>query len=154
YTRSHILQQAFKFLGERYGWGHSYNARDCTGMVSEVYKTTGLLMPRNSGQQGLSPIGENIYFTPEESDKVKLKAIESASAGDLFYSSGHVMMYLGMLNDEAYVIHDLSGSGWLNEAGEFEQGVLNGVSVTPLTRVFKSPEQTYFEKMYAIKKYR
>ncbi|MGB5488273.1 MAG: SH3 domain-containing protein, partial [Lysobacterales bacterium] len=39
FTRENIIRQAFKFLGERYGWGHSYNARDCTGFVMEVYKT-------------------------------------------------------------------------------------------------------------------
>ena len=27
-TRANLIRQSFKFLGERYGWGHSYNARD------------------------------------------------------------------------------------------------------------------------------
>ncbi|MGB5344966.1 MAG: SH3 domain-containing protein, partial [Woeseia sp.] len=38
YTRANILRQIFKFQGERYGWGHSFNARDCTGLVIEVYR--------------------------------------------------------------------------------------------------------------------
>ncbi|HZD52671.1 MAG TPA: SH3 domain-containing protein, partial [Woeseiaceae bacterium] len=36
-TRANIIRQGFRFLGERYGWGHSYGARDCSGFVSEVY---------------------------------------------------------------------------------------------------------------------
>jgi hypothetical protein len=33
-TRANIIRQAFKFLGERYGWGQSYEARDSSGFVS------------------------------------------------------------------------------------------------------------------------
>src|SRR3546814_19235257 len=35
-THANLIRQAFKFLGERYGWGHSYGTRDCSGFVSEV----------------------------------------------------------------------------------------------------------------------
>jgi len=38
-----LLQQAFKFLGERYGWGHDYDTRDCSGFVSEIYRSFGVL---------------------------------------------------------------------------------------------------------------
>lgn len=154
YTRKTIIKQTFKFLGERYGWGHSYNARDCTGLVSEVYKTVGIYLPRNSGQQGRSPIGENIHFSPDATAEEKLKALASASAGDLLYSSGHVMMYLATENNQPYVIHDLSGSGWKDEDGKYHKGVFNGVSVTPLLSTHMSPEFTYFDKMYSIKKVR
>jgi len=154
YTRKNIVEQAFKFLGERYGWGHSYNARDCTGLVSEVYKTFGIYLPRNSGQQGQSPIGESTHFAPATGASEKLDILASADVGDLLYSKGHVMMYLGAEDDEPYVIHDLSGSGWAGEDGEFQEGVLNGVSVTPLTPLHSSPETTYFEEMYALKKIR
>ncbi|MGH8025800.1 MAG: SH3 domain-containing protein, partial [Pseudoxanthomonas sp.] len=41
-TRANLIRQAFKFLGERYGWGHSYNGRDCSGFVSEVYRSMGV----------------------------------------------------------------------------------------------------------------
>jgi len=35
-TQANLLRQAFKFLGERYGWGHAYNGRDCSGFGSDV----------------------------------------------------------------------------------------------------------------------
>src|SRR3546814_16455484 len=41
-THANLIRQAFKFLGERYGWGHSYGTRDCSGFVSEVYRSFGL----------------------------------------------------------------------------------------------------------------
>ncbi|MES1154145.1 MAG: SH3 domain-containing protein, partial [Rhodanobacter sp.] len=45
-TPANIIRQAFKFLGERYGWGHSYDGRDCSGFVSDVYRSMGVQMPR------------------------------------------------------------------------------------------------------------
>ena len=154
YTSRNVIEQAFKFLGERYGWGHSYNARDCTGLVSEVYKTFGIYLPRNSGQQGHSPIGESIRFTPETSEKEKLDAILAADVGDLLFSSGHVMLYLGTDGGMPYVIHDLSGYGWVDDDGKVKEGVLNGVSVTPLLPIHSSRDATYFEEIYAVKKIR
>jgi cell wall-associated NlpC family hydrolase len=50
-TRANVIRQAFKFLGERYGWGHSFNARDCSGFTNDVYRSFGILMPPNSGAQ-------------------------------------------------------------------------------------------------------
>lgn len=154
YTRRNIIQQAFKFLGERYGWGHSYNSRDCTGLVSEVYKTVGIFLPRNSAQQANSPIGENVRFSADETADEKLQALAAADVGDLIYSTGHVMLYLGTVDNQPYVIHDSSGSGWMDEDGKSSEGVLNGVSVTPLNPMSMSQECTYVEKMYSIKKIR
>ena len=154
YTRRNVLKQAFKFLGERYGWGHSFNARDCTGLVLEVHKTFGFRLPRNSGQQGQSEIGENLFFPPGASAEDKMRALAKAEVGDLLYSDGHVMLYIGTYDGEHYVIHDLSGAGWIDDDGEFHEGVLNGVSVTPLTRIHSSPEETYFDQMYSIKRLR
>jgi hypothetical protein len=54
-TRANLIRQAFKFLGERYGWGHSYDARDCSGFVSEVYRSMGVQLPRNTRDQAVSP---------------------------------------------------------------------------------------------------
>ncbi|MEJ2257630.1 MAG: SH3 domain-containing protein [Woeseiaceae bacterium] len=154
YTRRNVLHQAFKFLGERYGWGHSYNARDCTGLVLEVFKTFGFVLPRNSKQQGYSEIGENVRFPIDAPAEEKLDALSTADVGDLLYSTGHVMLYLGRVDDEHYVIHDLTGSGWTDEQGNFREGAMNSVSVTPLRKIHSSPDTTYFDQLYAIKRLR
>mgnify|MGYP001816543843 FL=1 len=154
YTRRNVLHQAFKFLGERYGWGHSYNARDCTGLVLEVFKTFGFVLPRNSLQQGHSDIGDNVRFPIDAPAEEKLAALAGADVGDLLYSTGHVMLYLGCIDDEYYVIHDLTGSGWADDEGNFQEGAINSVSVTPLRKIHASPEETYFDQLYAIKRLR
>ena len=153
-TRRNVLVQAFKFLGERYGWGHSHNARDCTGLVSEVYKTFGIHLPRNSSQQGRSQIGESIEFSDETDPAEKFAAILAADVGDLIYSTGHVMIYLGAVDGSPFVLHDLSGYGWVGDDGAVREGALNGVSVTPLMTTHASRDATYFDQTYAIKKIR
>jgi len=54
-TRAYLLRQAFKFLGERYGWGHDYGTPDCSGFVAEVYRSVGVELPRKPGHQPGNP---------------------------------------------------------------------------------------------------
>lgn len=154
FSRENIIRQSFKFLGERYGWGHSYNARDCTGLVLEVFRSMGIKLPRNSSQQGSSPIGETVALADGDSAERRLEALRGAEVGDLVYSPGHVMIFLGFDHGEPWVIHDMSGSGWVDDAGEPIEGIMNGVAVTSLLSTEMSPGLTYFENMYAIKKIR
>nr|WP_226704265.1 NlpC/P60 family protein [Microbulbifer elongatus] len=150
YRPSLVLQQAFKFLGERYGWGHDYNGRDCTGFVGEVYKSFGILMPRNSGQQGKSDFAPTKRFAPED-HAARAEAIASLQVGDLIYIPGHVMMYIGEVDGEPYVIHDVTGLSYYQSDESLYRGTLSGVSVTPLSPMRLSKDKSYIDGIYAIK---
>ncbi|HEY5807579.1 MAG TPA: SH3 domain-containing protein, partial [Povalibacter sp.] len=80
-TQANVLRQGFKFLGERYGWGHSYNARDCSGFVSEVYRSFGVQLPRNTRDQGVSPALNRITFTEEDSHEARLAVLQQLQVG-------------------------------------------------------------------------
>ena len=148
---THPHQQAFKFLGEPYGWGHSLNARDCSGMILEVFKSVGIRLPRNSAQQGGSPIGRTVRFAADTTAGDKLAALAAARPGDLLYADGHVMMFLGCEDGEAWVIHDTSNTGGLDGRAGQVAGGSKGVLVTPLTPAPAPGGETYFETLYAIK---
>lgn len=152
YTPENIIAQAFKFLGERYGWGHDYNGRDCTGFVGEIYKTFGILMPRNSGQQGKGEYGTNFRFDKNSDTATKLAVINNMQIGDLIYIPGHVMMYLGNENEQPFVIHDVKGLAYWAPDGTFYNGVLNAVSVTPLIKLHLNESTTYVDRIYNIKR--
>ncbi|MEM5552861.1 SH3 domain-containing protein [Pseudoalteromonas neustonica] len=154
YTQQNLIKQGFKFLGERYGWGHDYNGRDCTGFVGEIYKSFGLLMPRNSGQQGRGEYGINQRFDGADAEQVKLDAVKKMQVGDLIYIPGHVMMYLGEQDGQPYVIHDVKGLGYNKADGRFYSSALNGVSVTPLLPLRLSPQKSYLDRTYNIKRIR
>jgi cell wall-associated NlpC family hydrolase len=131
-TQANLLRQSFKFLGERYGWGHDYQGRDCSGFVAEVYRSLGVELPRNTGDQSRSPVLANRSdFGPGDGREARVRALASVRAGDLLYIPGHLMMALGHVDGELYVIHDIQGGSWLDARGELQRMHLNGVSVTP-----------------------
>src|SRR5690606_7787422 len=74
-TRANLITQAFKFLGERYGWGHSYNARDCSGFVSEIYRSMGVQLPRNTSAQSVSPAFQRIHFEADDGRDKRMAAV-------------------------------------------------------------------------------
>jgi hypothetical protein len=132
-SRANLLRQGFKFLGERYGWGHSYNARDCSGFVSDVYRSFGVELPRNTRDQAVTPALDRITFTAADDHARRLAVLRTVQIGDLIYIPGHVMMVIGHENRMPYVIHDTTGISYLDGTGQVARLVLNGVSVTPLT---------------------
>jgi len=154
FTRENIIRQAFKFLGERYGWGHSNNARDCTGFVMEIYKSFGIYMPRNTGQQGAAEIGENTRFSEHSTPEEKLLALGNMDVGDLIYVPGHVLMYIGDVDGEPYVIHDVWLFRYTDDNGDYYEGTLNSVAVTPLIPLYGTKDSTYIDLMYNIKRLR
>ncbi len=150
YTADNVIRQAFKFLGERYGWGHDYGGRDCTGFVGEVYKSFGLLMPRNTGQQASSPAIPGHNFEPGQRGEIR-SALASLRVGDLIYVPGHVVMYLGEVEGKPYVIHDKTILEYTTDSGEVYTGILSGVSVTPLEPLRADADNEFIPSITAIR---
>ena len=153
-TRANLIRQAFKFLGERYGWGHSYDTRDCSGFVSEVYRSFGVLLPRNTRDQGVSPALNRLSFDAADSRDKRMDAVADLQVGDLVYIPGHVMMVIGHDNGMPYVIHDTNGGSWLGSDGKLVSGHLNGVSVTPLPPLRFNATQGYVDRITNIQRIR
>jgi cell wall-associated NlpC family hydrolase len=149
-TQANIIRQAFKFLGERYGWGHLYNGRDCSGFVSDVYRSMGVQMPRNTGDQAVSPALQHRLFTAKDSHETRMKAIADAQIGDLIYIPGHVMMFLGRVNGEPYVIQDVGGTVFLDATGKKRWTKTNEVSVTPLLPLLIDEKLSYVDAMTSL----
>jgi cell wall-associated NlpC family hydrolase len=143
-TQANILRQAFKFLGERYGWGHSYNGRDCSGFVSDVYASMGVQMPRNTGDQSKSPAFERTALKDAKA-AARRKAVDALQVGDLIYIPGHVMMMIGRVDGHPYVIHDTNGGSLAGPKGVKYSLHLNGVSVTPLEPLRWDDRSSYID---------
>ena len=114
-----IVDQATNFLGEPYSWGGRKGV-DCSLLVREVFATTGVILPRNSAQQG--NIGE-ILWTPDSKETLYEALIEAPPGRTLLFLQGHVMIYLGRKDGEFKVIHSLHT--WQGQE-------INGVVITPL----------------------
>ena len=149
-THANIVRQAFKFLGERYGWGHDYNARDCSGFVSEVYASMGVLMPRNTRDQSKSPTLHKTLFDDTSTREQREATVKDLQAGDLVYIPGHVMMVIGWIGDQPYVIHDTNGGTMRAADGKLRSLHLNGVSVTPLLPLMYDESHRYVDRMTSV----
>jgi hypothetical protein len=149
-TRANVLRQAFKFLGERYGWGHSHNGRDCSGFVSDVYSSMGVRMPRNTRDQSVSAGLDHRSFGAGDDRQTRLAAARALEVGDLVYIPGHVMMTIGSIDGVPYVIHDTTGLSYRGHDGARVHVDLDEVSVSPLTPLLFNDTQTYIDRMTSI----
>jgi cell wall-associated NlpC family hydrolase len=132
-TRANTIAQAFKFLGERYGWGDDYGTRDCSGFVSAVFASMGVALPRNTGDQARNPVDTRLHLDAGTSAEARLAAVDALDAGDLVYIPGHVMVVIGRIGRVPYVIHDIHEGRFVDANGTLQSLHLNGVVVTPLT---------------------
>lgn len=109
YTRKNIIRQAFKMLGEEYGWGGREGLRDCSLFIKDLFATVGLNLPRNSRQQGAT--GDvKAHRAEARSYREIAKALKSADPGiTLLTLNGHVMLHIGDLKGKPYVIHQIFG---------------------------------------------
>lgn len=153
-TPRNLIQQGFKFLGERYGWGHSYNARDCSGFVSEIYRSMGVQLPRNTSDQAVSPALNRIAFNEKDSHAKRMAIVRELQVGDLVYIPGHVMMVIGNLDGEPYVIHDTTGLSFAGSDGQTVRAKTNGVTVSPLTPLLFNGKQTFVDRITNIQRIR
>ncbi len=149
-TRANLLRQAFKLLGERYGWGHAYDARDCSGFVSDVYRSMGVLMPRDTSAQAVSPALSHTAFGAADDRAARLRAVAALEVGDLVYIPGHVMMVIGRIDGQPWVIHDTTGISYRGPDGAMRRVKLNAVSVTPLLPLMFNDRESYVERMTSI----
>jgi len=153
-TPRNLIQQGFKFLGERYGWGHSYNARDCSGFVSEIYRSMGVQLPRNTSDQAVSPALNRIAFDEKDSHAKRMAIVRELQVGDLVYIPGHVMMVIGNLDGEPYVIHDTTGLSFAGSDGQTVRAKTNGVTVSPLTPLLFNGKLTFVDRITNIQRIR
>ena len=154
-TEANIIRQSFKFLGERYGWGHSYNARDCSGFVSEIYRSFGVLIPRNTSRQSITPVLNRLAFSGADDHDARVQALAEARVGDLIYIPGHVMMMIGHVDGEPFVIHDTAGMSWLPDPeGELVRLGLSGVVVTPVLPMMSNATTPTTDRITSIQRIR
>ena len=114
YTLENLLQQVFKLLGHRYGWGGTAEGWDCSSICQDAYRTVGLFLPRNSGNQRQIPGWRNV----EHSDiATKYDILTNFLPGAMLELQGHQTMYIGTFEGEAYVIH--ATHGVYDQKGDF-----------------------------------
>lgn len=124
YTSANVIKQAFKSLGNRYGWGGMLDSQDCSSYVREVYRCFGFELPRNTTWQAQMPV--DVTDISGMTDDEKKAVLDDAPAGAILIWSGHEMIYLGERDGLYYTINDVSS---LVSPAEPENGVIRPRSV-------------------------
>ncbi|HDP78697.1 MAG TPA: cell wall hydrolase [Mesotoga infera] len=138
-TGREILNQAFKMLGERYGWGGLYNRRDCSRFVQDIFAVFGLVLPRDAWAQETLGSKDRILFEGSlEERKIQLRSLRP---GNPLYMPGHTLIYLGQDNGRFFAIHD--GAGYKDSKGK--RISVHGVFVVDLSLRTMNSDKSYLE---------
>jgi hypothetical protein len=153
YNKKTILNQAFKFLGERYGWGGMFEGRDCSGFILDIYRSMGVMLPRNTGEQSKINLAKTYNMPNEMSLNERKVLMDSIDVGSELYMPGHVMLYIGEYNGEHYMIHDFSGFYKKGDDGKYKYLKSRQVMVTPVTIASDENGKTYLEDLTIVKNF-
>ena len=106
-SENNLIRQAFRFLGEDYGWGGLNNGVDCSAFVQDVYRSVGIELPRDANIQ--EKVMTNSISLKNMNHEQRVAIVKKSKPGSLLFSPGHVMMYIGNdTNGEPLIIHAAS----------------------------------------------
>ena len=109
YNKKNLLNQTYKYLNTKYSWGGKDFGIDCSGFVLNVFSTFGIKLPRNSIDQQKST-GKFLEISKNFTIQDRIKLLKSIKIGSLIYFKGHIMIYIGFINQKPYIIHALASS--------------------------------------------
>ncbi len=92
----------------KYGWGGIYGQRDCSSTMMDLFSPFGIYLPRNSSLQ--ANIGKVIDLSVmNDSRKTEIIKEKGIPFQTLLYKKGHIVLYVGILNDEVIVLQNVWG---------------------------------------------
>jgi cell wall-associated NlpC family hydrolase len=145
-TRENIIREAFKLQGTRYGWGGSFHGVDCSSTVMETYKTFGVLLPRNSGDQANKTTGAAYPLPDSASFDERERILDHAKPGAVLWMPGHIMLYLGKYRGEHFIIHAFNS--FRNGETVVRQAQ---VAVTPVSILASDKPKTFLDQVRVIR---
>lgn len=118
-------------MGTKYGWGGLYGERDCSSTLRDIFAPFGIWLPRNSYQQ--AGVGRVVSLAGLN-DKQKLEKIkrDGQPFETLLYLKGHILLYLGIYDDEPAVLHTLWGIKTVETSGGYGRHIVGKTVISSL----------------------
>ena len=108
FTPENVAMLAKEFYGEPYGWGGSYECRDCSATTRDFLGAFGIFLRRNSSKQAKD--GQQIKIKNWVKSYKKQFIIQNAKPfRSLLYVPGHIVLYLGQYKGEPVIMHTYWG---------------------------------------------
>ena len=151
YTARNVIRQAFELLNAPYGWGGMYGEQDCSRFIQEIFATVGIALPRNSSQQ--ARVGFLLKeFDVESAEREKIDVLAGRGIGGItvLYLRGHIMLFLGMVENRPYAIHSIWAYRQKAGRGNIIR-VVNRVAVTNLALGKGSKKGSLLERLRMVR---
>jgi len=108
FTGKNVGMLAKEFYGEPYGWGGSYECRDCSATTRDFLGAFGIFLRRNSSKQAQDGTRINIRGLSKNTKKKKI--INKAEPfRSLLHVPGHIVLYMGEYKGEPVIMHTYWG---------------------------------------------
>jgi len=109
FTAENVAMLAKEFYGEPYGWGGSYECRDCSATTRDFLGAFGVFLRRNSSKQAKD--GKSTIYIKGLKKRAKKKKIikEAEPFRSLLHVPGHIVLYLGEYKGEPVIMHTYWG---------------------------------------------
>lgn len=122
---------AKQLMDEPYGWGGLLNNRDCSSFTQDYFATFGKYLHRNSKAQ----LSNGNYLdisnltNDEKKEFMKKNAIPFST---LVYLKGHIMMYIGVKDNEPLVMHNMWSVRLKDSSGKKYRHIIGKATITTL----------------------
>lgn len=134
-----VAHLAQGIVGEKYGWGGMFGNRDCSMFLHDILGNFGFYLPRNSQaqmRQKNAELGQDsLYFDVSSfnEEQKKEQILQNAIPfGTLLGMRGHIMLYLGELDGQIYILHDIWGLRTLQNETQEGRKIIGKIAITPL----------------------
>jgi hypothetical protein len=104
----HVKRAIDELLDENYGWGGLYANRDCSAFTKDFFSIFGIWLPRNSSAQKNAALYFDVSNLTAVQKEQKLKEFGQPYL-TLVYLPGHIMLYVGEIEERAVVAHNIWG---------------------------------------------
>jgi len=132
FTLENIEKISMELIGQRYGWGGLLENRDCSLMTKDFYTPFGIFLQRNSSMQKMD--GNSIDLSTLDNKMKKEFIIQKGIPFQtLIYLPGHIVIYIGVKDNEPLIFHNMWGVKTINQNGKYGRNIIGKAVVTTLT---------------------
>jgi hypothetical protein len=120
-----------QLLDEPYGWGGLLNNRDCSSFTQDFFAPFGKYLHRNSKAQ----ISNGKFLDMSKLSIAEKKAFMKENGvpfSTLVYLKGHIMLYIGIKDDEPLVVHNMWSVRLKDDSGRKYRHIIGKASITTL----------------------
>ena len=131
YNTKNRIKIAKQLLNEPYGWGGLLNNRDCSSFTKDFFAPFGKYLERNSKAQTKNGLYKDMSKLSNKEKKLFLMKY-GVPFSTLVYLKGHIMLYVGIKDNEPLVMHNVWSVKLKDSNGDEYRHIIGKAIITPL----------------------